>query len=123
MGTAAHSFSFEKTDRLLTSQDFKFVFDYALRSTDNCFTVLARPNQLEHARLGMALSKKMLKRAVDRNRMKRLVREQFRIHQDNLPAVDIVVLARQGLVSKGNTEIRDSLQQHWLKLRQLCAKS
>lgn len=48
------------------------------------------------ARLGLVVAKKHLKRAVDRNRFKRLVRESFRAHQQQLEGLDVVVLARSG---------------------------
>lgn len=43
------------------------------------------------ARLGVVVGKKLLKRAVDRNRVKRIVREQFRCRRAGLPAYDLVV--------------------------------
>ena len=50
----------------------------------------ARPTDAEHARLGLIVGKRLLRRAVDRNRAKRLLRESFRQRAD-LPAMDIVV--------------------------------
>ncbi len=43
------------------------------------------------ARLGLVVGKKLLKRAVDRNRVKRVIRDQFRRRRAELPAVDLVV--------------------------------
>ncbi len=43
------------------------------------------------ARLGLVVGKKQLKRAVDRNRVKRIVRELFRLRREALPACDLVV--------------------------------
>lgn len=53
--------------------------------------VLARPNVAGHARLGMVIPKRLLDRAVDRNRMKRCIRESFRLARAALPACDFVV--------------------------------
>lgn len=50
-----------------------------------------RPEGNTEARLGLVVGKKLLKRAVDRNRVKRVVREQFRLRRAGLPAVDLVV--------------------------------
>ena len=58
------------------------VFKQALRSRDPLFTVLCRCNNSDLARLGLAISKKHCRRAVGRNRIKRIVRESFRQHQD-----------------------------------------
>jgi ribonuclease P protein component len=53
--------------------------------------VMARPNQVGYPRLGMIVAKRLLKRAVDRNRVKRCVRESFRQLFPELPACDFVV--------------------------------
>ena len=53
--------------------------------------VMARTNQLGHPRLGMIVAKRLLGRAVDRNRFKRCVRESFRLLLPELPACDFVV--------------------------------
>ena len=56
--------------------------------------MLARPNEQGHARLGMVIGKKKLRRAVDRNLMKRIIRESFRQQQKTLPALALVVIAK-----------------------------
>ena len=50
-----------------------------------------RPEGNTEARLGLVVAKKLLKRAVDRNKVKRVVREQFRLRRAGLPAVDLVI--------------------------------
>jgi ribonuclease P protein component len=52
------------------------------------------PNQHSYARLGIVVGRKALPRAVDRNRFKRLVREQFRKVASRLQPLDIVVQAQ-----------------------------
>lgn len=52
---------------------------------------MARPNALGRARLGMIVAKRLLPKAVDRNRVKRCVREAFRLQRVNLPPCDFVV--------------------------------
>lgn len=78
------------------------------------YILLFRKNNLEYARLGLALSKKMIAKACDRNRLKRLLRESFR--QNKLPAVDVVFLARQGIAKKVNKTINARLSTTWEKL-------
>lgn len=112
MGT----FSFPKSSRLLRPGDYAKVFDdVKIRVPDRHFLILATPNTLGHARIGLIFSKRNLKLAVQRNRIKRLVRESFR-HQTGLPALDIVVLGRQGLAHQTNQAITDSLQHVWRRL-------
>lgn len=112
---------FARTKRLLKPGEFKQVFDHSIRSSDANLTVFARPNSLEHARLGLAISKKQLKLAVERNRIKRLVRESFRHHQDALRGLDLVVLARRGIAELDNQEISSALERHWQRLIKRCA--
>jgi ribonuclease P protein component len=52
--------------------------------------VLAAPNQLEHPRLGLIVPKKIIPTAVGRNRVKRLLREDFRLHQDHIAGLDVI---------------------------------
>lgn len=87
-----------------------------MRSADGCMTVLARSNSGGRARLGLAISRKHARRAVDRNRIKRITRESFRHHLALLHGLDIVVLARDGIAGKNNEELRAALGAHWNKL-------
>lgn len=59
--------------------------------------VLAAPNGLEYARLGLIIPKKIVPTAVGRNRIKRLLREGFRIHQEEISGLDVVARLRSGL--------------------------
>lgn len=111
---------FPKHARLLNASDFNQVFDKSVRSSDQYFTVLARPNDLEHPRLGMAISKRRVKLSVVRNRLKRIVREHFRLSQQNYNA-DYVVLAGKKGGTATNQELRESLEKHWALLKKKCA--
>ncbi len=53
--------------------------------------VMVRPNLVGYPRLGMIIAKRLLARAVDRNRVKRCIRESFRQVLPELPACDFVV--------------------------------
>ena len=118
-----HRTRFSKRVRLLKPADFSRVFNKAHRSSDRQLTILATVNDLGYPRLGMAISRKHAKRAVDRNRIKRLVRESFRLNQADLPAADFVVLAKPATKTAPNQDVFKSLQHHWHRLTKLCAKS
>ena len=114
---------FPKDIRLRTAAEFRVVFQRPMRANDACFTVLARDNQLAFARLGFAIAKKKVKRAVDRNRIKRVVREVFRLQHHNLGHFDFVVIAKMGLANKSNIQITRSILKHWAMIQQKCDKS
>lgn len=81
-----------------------------------------RPDGPNEARLGVVVGKKLLKRAVDRNRVKRIIREQFRLARPNLPACDLIVrLATKPVPLDGKLVAGDFLVL-LEKLRRTCAK-
>ena len=77
--------------RLVKKSDFDRVFADNQRAKTDYMMVMARPNQAGRPRLGMIVAKRLLARAVDRNRVKRCVRESFRQVMQDLPACDFVV--------------------------------
>jgi len=101
---------------LSAAEDYSRVFRKAEKSGDGAFTFLWRDNGLGYARLGLAIAKKNIRRAVDRNRVKRLVRESFRHWQSHLAGTDVVVLSRRGLPLRDNKRLRQSLERHWQRL-------
>jgi len=108
--------SFSRADRLIDAEQFRRVFAAARRSRDGHFTVLYCDNTVARPRLGLAISKKRLRRSVDRNRLKRLVRESFRQHRRSLPAVDLVVMAGPLAEKADNSAALASLHAHWQKI-------
>lgn len=111
------SLAYSKALRLLTPRDFKPVFDQApYRASHQNFIVLARPNGLDNPRLGLVMAKKNVRLAVQRNRIKRLVRETFRHYQHQLPNIDCVFLTRRGLDQMDNAEFVQHLIQQFKRL-------
>lgn len=80
--------------------------------------MLAAENNLDYPRLGLAISRKSARLAVTRNRIKRLIREFFRAHQQDLTGLDVVVVGKPGLDKKTNAALRKILEQHWKRLIQ-----
>ena len=89
---------------------------------DDYFSVLGQHNQKPFARLGLAIARKHIKKAVGRNRIKRLVRESFRQHLPLLAGLDIVVTLRGDASRLDNETIRQSLIKHWHNLITKCEK-
>lgn len=86
---------FPREVRLLTSADFSRVMSGAQYKIGHTgFLLLASPASGTNARLGFIIARKHVKHAVDRNRIKRCLRETFRKTHQSFPALDIVFLAR-----------------------------
>ena len=115
-----HRARLQKHAKLLKAAEFDRVFDKSVRSSDRYFTVLARPNEHKHPRLGMAISKRRVRLAVGRNRLKRLVRENFRLTQQDICA-DYVVMAGPQAGRANNSELFKALEKHWKILKEKCA--
>lgn len=79
------------------SSDFKKVYEYGRYDINRYFVVYVMPNGLGHMRLGLSIKKKVGV-AVLRNRLRRLVKENFRINQSRELAVDVVVVVRNPAV-------------------------
>lgn len=118
-GVVSEEARFDRARRLTTATEFKRVFDQARRSTDNLLLVLARDNGLQQPRLGMAIARSKIPRASARNRVKRIIRESFRRHQQVLKGLDLVVLARTNLTHVDNQALFQSLAAHWQRQQQL----
>jgi len=104
--------------RLLNAGDFSHVFEQAdLKVHGKGMMALARWNTLGHPRLGLVVSKKNVKLAVQRNRFKRLVRESVRLRQHQLPMLDIVVLARRSVHDLDNDTLHRQLHGMWKRLQ------
>lgn len=110
------TYSFGKHQRLLKPVEYKYVFAQPYRISDRYFTVLARTNRVGQARLGLALSKKRVKQATQRNRLKRLIRESFRVHQYLLQGWDCVVLAKTEASQASNQDLLIAITQQWQQL-------
>lgn len=107
------SASFTRELRLLDAAQYKYVFAKARRFGNQNFTLLVRVNEESHARMGLAIAKKAVKRAVDRNRIKRIIRESFRHMQYDLPNIDVVIMCRPSAVPLKKEEIRQQFDKQW----------
>ncbi len=88
---------FPVQNRLVDSAIFQQVFVENSKLRDRNWIILFRENDLNQARLGMAIAKKNVRKAVHRNQIKRIVRESFRIRKQALNGLDLVVLISQGI--------------------------
>lgn len=82
--------------------------------------MLAVKNDFDHPRLGLVVAKKHIRKAVQRNRIKRVIRDNFRRHRHSIMNIDIVVLARKEALDATPSLLQKSLQKHWLRLVSRC---
>lgn len=97
---------------MLTPTHFTFVFQQPQRAGTPQITILGRLNSLGHPRIGLTVAKKNVKRAHERNRIKRLTRESFRLRQHDLPAMDFVVVAKKGVADLDNRALSEALENY-----------
>jgi ribonuclease P protein component len=109
--------------RLRRKCDFDAARARGWRIGDPFFSVTVRPNAAEAPRLGLAVAVRVAGGAVARNRIRRLVRESFRLNQRTIPPVDLVVSARPGAASATGSALRESLAALWKKVAEQCATS
>jgi ribonuclease P protein component len=115
--TITTDYRFPRQVRLLNSNDYQRVFQNAhCKSSDRYLTLLAHRNQSGLPRLGLAITKKKIKTAVARHRIKRLVRESFRRHKQLLSGLDIVVMGSTPAMDIPNHKLSEQLEKHWHRL-------
>lgn len=112
------SHNFSKQKRLLEAEHFKRVFDSPDKKLSTSYILLlVCKNDLGHPRLGLVIGKKKsVKLAVQRNRLKRQIREVFRLNQHLIDTYDVVVVARRGLAEIENNELQAQFIKFWKKL-------
>ena len=79
------------------------------------------PNDCDAPRLGMAVAVRVAGGSVERNRLRRIIRESFRLHQRTLPPVDLVVSARAPARGVPGRQLHASLKALWMKVGERCA--
>jgi len=109
---------FPREARLLSGLEFKRVFAARQAESNRYFRIhwAARGDDEPSApRLGLAISKRVARRAVDRNRIRRSARETFRGRRNRLVEADYVVLARPPAADADKQALKVALDQLWLR--------
>ena len=117
MNDSSPSFDFPRAARLLRPADFTALRQASRRLSTQHFQCECRPTQCTTARLGMAVSRRVSKLAVERNRIRRQIRESFRLRRSQLPSCDVLVIARPSAAQLANAQVRSELAQLWGKLQ------
>jgi ribonuclease P protein component len=102
--------------RLRRKSDFDAAYARGRRLSDGFFTVIATANELGAPRLGLAVAVRAAGGAVARNRLRRIIRESFRLHQRSLPACDLVVSVRPRAREVPAGALHESLAALWRRV-------
>lgn len=117
MTVPRHLLKFPKSVRVRSRLDFAAVYEKGVRMSDGCLSLNVLPNDRPTSRLGLAVSKRY-GNAVQRNRLKRQLREVFRQSRTELPAgLDLIVQPRTNMPVK-----QDVLRQSLVSLTRRAAK-
>jgi ribonuclease P protein component len=107
---------FSPTYRLTTKADYTAVFNERLKISQTWFLALYKKNNKAYPRIGIIVSKRVVKKASSRNRLKRLIREGFRTRKAALQGLDLVILAREGCKIVDNVKLQKELDSLWQRL-------
>ena len=107
----------KKEFRLRKQKDFENVFDKGVYFSERYLMLKAVKNNLPFSRFGFVVSKKVSKKAVERNKVKRLMSESIRLSQKRIKSgFDIIFVSRAGIVGKDFEEIKESIEKLLKKL-------
>jgi ribonuclease P protein component len=106
--------------RLHRPAEFKRAYAQGRRFANGQFTMHACANGAAAPRLGLSIAARVAGNSVQRNRIKRQVRESFRHQQQGLGGFDIVVGVRSGVRGIGKAELRRSVDELWQQVVQTC---
>jgi ribonuclease P protein component len=109
--------------RLRRKRDFDATYARGRRIGDGFFAVTATLNDSDTPRLGLAVAVRIAGGGVGRNRIRRIIRESFRLHQHEIPPLDLVVSARAAARAASGRELHASLAALWKKVAAQCATS
>jgi len=115
--------SFPRKLRLTRAVQYRQVFDHNKRVGDASITILVGDKTGVVPRLGFAVARKQIAKAVQRNRLKRIFRESFRKNQHRLPARDIVIMVRRSIMLIDSARLNSNLEKHWISVIKQCENS
>jgi ribonuclease P protein component len=121
-GTAAAPSRFRPEQRLRRPAEFQAAYASGRRFGNELLTATVRPNDGPYARLGLSIAARTVGNSVSRNRLRRLIRESFRLQQWTLPPADFVIGARSAARKASAAVLREGLQRLWTQIIEAWAK-
>jgi ribonuclease P protein component len=108
----------KKENRLTRKKDFDAVWQKGRSSFDKIFGVKILPNKLETNRFGIMIGLKVSKKAVERNRIKRRIREIIIGQEKNLKTdLDVVITVLPAARGKEFAELEESIEFNFKRLK------
>lgn len=109
---------FKKENRLTKQKEFDNVFQNGISSFDKTIGIKTTPNNLKINRFGVIVSSKVSKKAVERNKIKRRLREVIKKYQQDIKSgFDVVVVALPSSKNKEFSSLVNSCYNHFQKLK------
>ncbi|MCC7461812.1 MAG: ribonuclease P protein component [Gammaproteobacteria bacterium] len=102
--------------RMRRPTEFREVYARGRRIGNEMFAAHILANGTDSARLGLSIAVRATGGAVRRNRMRRLIRESFRLRRATLPALDIIVSLRAPARGASAGELRGALERLWQRM-------
>jgi ribonuclease P protein component len=115
--------SFPRQLRLTRAAEYRQIFNNNKRVGDASITILVGNSAGATPRLGFAIARKQIAKAVVRNRLKRLFRESFRKNQHRLPTRDMVIMVRRPIMLIDSAQLNSNLEKHWISVIKQCENS
>jgi len=115
-GLAAARLLFRRAQRLRRPAEFREAYRSGRRVGNELFAANVRENGTGSARLGLSIAVRTIGGAVRRNRVRRIIRESFRLHRGELPPLDIVIGARGPARDASAAELRAGLERLWKRI-------
>lgn len=112
------SFRFTKPAKLIKTDEFSSVFNFRKRISAQHLAIHYQPNSKQHARLGLVVGKKTAKLSVSRNYMRRVLREFFRLNQQEIYHVDLVIHVQKKFKKKDFDKINLEFDRLIAKINQ-----
>jgi ribonuclease P protein component len=115
--------SFPRQARIIKTDEFSSVFSFRKRISGQFLAIHYQANHSGRARLGMVVAKKVAKRSVDRNYMRRVLRELFRQQQMQIAALDLVIRVMKPFNHQDFVQLEQEFTELLFRLKRVTAKN
>ncbi|MDD3575514.1 MAG: ribonuclease P protein component [Halothiobacillus sp.] len=123
MASSPKRFGFPVDVRLRRPDEYKRTLTSGKRVHCELLMAVVTPNPTNSPRLGLAIAKRQVRLAHERNRVKRIARDYFRRHLAEWPSFDCVVMAKAGIENVSNPELQIMMKQLFDKVAARCVGS